>query len=526
MPSSTPGSPLILRDLVVRGASQRRDARVVTWRDGHAHVQTLPHTVERAQGLTRGLANLGVQPGDRVATLMWNDHHHLEAYLAVPCMGAVLHALNLRLPEDDLAWVIEDAGDTIILADQDNLEMAQTLAARCDCQVVAACDCDVEGTVDWETLAATPGDDPWPVLDEETPMGICHTSGTTGRPRGVVYTHRSTCLHTLMISMTDFIGLSCHDRLLGIVPMFHALGWGLPYAACMLGADQVMPGVRPQSSDLLDMIDAEHVTCAAAVATVWSMVMESLKADPKRWDCSSLERIACGGSSASRELRHWYQETLGLRLGRTWGMTELNPVGTFPINQEEGDDSGIALPTLQMKLEDDEGQPVPYDGRSVGHLLVQGPTVVQGYLHDRNEGHFKDGWLVTGDIASLGEHGELTIRDRDKDVIKSGGEWVSSLEVELKIDDVAGVSYCAVVGRPHPTWGERPVAMVVLEPGAQISAENILSGLQSLEKWQRPDDFLFVEALPMTGTGKIDKRAIRSMLDEQAYVLPSLRSST
>ena len=521
MSSQSGASPLILRDIVFRGAQQRADAQVITWQGGERHVQTLARTVERAEGLARGLAGLGIRPGDRIATLMWNEHRHIEAYLAVPCMGAVLHALNLRLSEEDLAWVIQDAEDTIILTDTANLEMAMTLAERCNCRVIAPG--GEHDAYDWEELAATPGPTPWIALDEDAPMGICHTSGTTGRPRGVVYTHRSTYLHTLLISMTDFLGLSCHDRLLGIVPMFHALGWGLPYAACMLGADQVLPGVRPRPCDLLDMIHSEKVSCVAAVATVWGMLMEDLKAEPNRWDCSSLERIACGGSSASREVRQWFHDNLGLRMRRTWGMTELNPVGTLSVD-EDGDDSGVPIPTLQVKLEDDDGNLVPRDGVTSGHLLVQGPTVVRGYLHDRNDGHFKDGWLQTGDIAKIGSHGEITIRDRDKDVIKSGGEWISSLELELRIDDVPGVACSAVVGRPHPKWDERPVALVVRDSGADVDAQKILKSLSKLEKWQRPDDFLFVEALPMTGTGKIDKRAIRSMLDDQAYVLPSLRS--
>jgi len=523
MSSRSGSAPLILKDIVFRGAEQHADAEVVTWQGGKRHVQTLGETVVRSEGLARGLAELGIKPGDRIATLMWNEHRHLEAYLAVPCMGAVLHALNLRLPEDDLAWVIEDAGDTVILSDACNLETALALSERCGCRVIAPG--GDHSAIDWEDLASASGDCPWVDLDEESPMGICHTSGTTGRPRGVVYTHRSTYLHTLLISMTDFLGLSCHDRLLGIVPMFHALGWGLPYAACMLGADQVLPGERPGPTDLLDMIQSERINCAAAVATVWTMMMESVKSEPDRWDCSSLERISCGGSSASREVRDWYRDRLGLQMRRTWGMTELNPVGTLSVD-EDGDDSGVPMPSLQVALQDDDGQAVPHDGITSGHLLVKGPTVVQGYLHDRNEGHFKDGWLQTGDIATIGRHGEITIRDRDKDVIKSGGEWISSLELELKINDVVGVAYSAVVGRPHPKWDERPVALIVSEEGVSLEGETILQSLGSMEKWQRPDDFLFVEALPMTGTGKIDKKAIRAMLDDQAYVLPSLRSSS
>lgn len=516
-------TPLLLRDIVFRGADQRPDAKVVTWQSGQRHVQSLSETVQRAQGLARGLGSLGVKQGSRVATLMWNDHRHLESYLAVPCMGATLHALNLRLSKEDLLWSIKDADDSILLTDQGNLEMARELAAQCQCQLVVAGGED--GVHDWEDLAATSGACPWPDLDENTPMGICHTSGTTGRPRGVVYSHRSTYLHTLIISMTDFLGLSCHDRLLSMVPMFHALAWGLPYAACMLGADQIFPGERPKPVDLLDIIDAEDVTCTAAVATVWTMLMEAMKAEPDRWNCQSLKTIACGGSSAAREVREWYFKNTGLRMRRTWGMTELNPVGTLSLDHE-GDDSGVPIPSLQVKLEDDDGNPVPHDGKTPGHLLVQGPTVVKSYLHDRNEGHFKDGWLVTGDIVTIGKEGEITIRDRDKDVIKSGGEWISSLELELKIDNVPGVVCSAVIGRPHPTWGERPVVMLVAEKGSTVEESNILQSLSSLEKWQLPDDFIWVDSLPMTGTGKIDKKAIRTMLDEQSYVLPSLRSKT
>ena len=517
--SGSPGEALLLKNLLFRGGMIRPDARVVTRGLEGRHEQSLSRTLERSGRLANLLASRGLQPGDRVATLMWNTHHHLEAYVSVPCMGAVLHALNLRLSLDDLAWIVEDAGDVVILADVDNVEMANAIADRVDGvrEVIVA-----DPEMDWPELESHDAVHPWPELDEDWPMGICHTSGTTGRPRGVVYSHRSTWLHTILISLPDVMGLSWRDRVLNVVPMFHALSWGMPYAACMLGSDQILPGSRPHAEDLLELIHEEGATVAAGVPTIWASVQAAVQNEPDRWKTGTLERILCGGGRAPRELREWYESFLDVTVHRSWGMTELNPVGTWSLDSR-GDDAGVPLPGLQLKVETDEGEPIPPDGTTMGRLLACGPTVVSSYLHDSGADSFENGWLVTGDLATLDERGSLELREREKDVIKSGGEWISSIDLEMRINAIDGVTMSAVVGRAHPHWGERPIAMVVLESGHRIEVAGMEAAMQDLLKWQRPDDMIVVEALPMTGTGKVDKRAIRAQLDREEYVLPDLR---
>ncbi|MCH2153737.1 MAG: AMP-binding protein [Phycisphaerales bacterium] len=517
--STSPGEALLLKNLLFRGGMIRPEARVITRGEQGRHVQTLPRTLERAGMLAHLLASAGIQPGDRVATLMWNTHHHLEAYVSIPCMGAVLHALNLRLSLEDLAWIVEDAGDVVILADSDNAVMANDIAARVECvrEVIIA-----DPELDWPDLNSHDSSYDWPDLDETSPMGICHTSGTTGRPRGVVYSHRSTWLHTILISLPDVMGLSWKDRVLNVVPMFHALSWGMPYAACMLGSDQILPGPRPHAEDLLELIDGEGATVAAGVPTVWASVQSAIQKEPDRWQTGSLERILCGGGRAPRELRDWYHASLGVTVHRSWGMTELNPVGTWSLDSD-GDDAGVPLPGLQLKIETDDGRPIAPDGETMGRLLACGPTVVSSYLHDSGADSFEDGWLVTGDIATLNDRGSLELREREKDVIKSGGEWISSIDLEMRINAVESVEMSAVVGRAHPHWGERPVAMVVMKSGHECDPVDLQDAMADLLKWQRPDDFIVAEALPMTGTGKVDKRAIRAQLDRDGYVLPDLR---
>jgi fatty-acyl-CoA synthase len=534
-----------------RGALLSPAEEVVSLTPDGVHRQTLAQTAGRAGQLASALAAAGIEPGDRVASLLWNHNRHLEMYLGVPSMGAVLHTLNLRLSPRDLEYIVNHAGDRVIVVDEDLLPLVEELAPKLPCVehwIVSSLaggfeqgeyETTLPGAVDYEAfIAGQPADPEWPELDENAPMGLCYTSGTTGNAKGVMYTHRSTYLHTISQAMTDSMSLSAVDALCGIVPMFHAMGWGLPFTASMLGCKQVFPSRYMQPDRLLDLMSSEEVTISAGVPTIWQGVRACLEAEPDRWDLSHLSRLTCGGSAPPLEMMRWYWDRFGIEMIQGWGMTETNPLGTLsrrvakrsqrdlPLDEQFGNvaKAGLAIPGLEIEIFDDEWNPLPHDGEAVGELLIRGPWICSEYFNDPQPDKFHDGWLVTGDVAKIDSEQYLIIADRSKDLIKSGGEWISSVDLENHIVGMPGVAQAAVVAQPHPRWDERPVALVILAEGGEVSVEEVRSHCaEAYAKWQLPDDVLVVDALPMTSTGKIDKKTIRAGLAEQGYVLPDLR---
>ena len=543
-------TPLLISRLLDRGAWIAPETEIVTLTANGTHRQTYADTAERAAALANGLGDLRIGLGDRVATFMWNGWRHLEIYQAVPSMGAVLHTLNIRLGPDDLRYIINHAADRVIFVDADLAPLLERIAGDLP-SVERYVICGEPGAEPWESslpnavdyesfLSGFSRNIAWPEFDENTPLGLCYTSGTTGNPKGVMYTHRSTYLHTMCMAMTDVMTLSGADCTCGIVPMFHAMGWGLPYTATMLGAKQVMPNRFMTPEKVLDLIVSESVTVAAGVPTIWQGVRALLEAAPDRYDLSNLDRVGCGGSAPPLSMIRWYWDRYRIEMIQGWGMTEMNPLGTVSrriskhAHRELDEDrqfanlgkAGLLMPGLEMEIVDEDLRPVPHDGQSIGEVLVRGPWVCSEYYRDPQPDKFRDGWLVTGDIAAIDEEQYLIIADRSKDLVKSGGEWISSVDLENHIVELDRVALAAVVAQPHPKWDERPVALVVLAPGAEVGAEEVRRHCAArFAKWQLPDDVLFRDALPLTTTGKIDKKALRAGLAAEGYVLPELRAA-
>ena len=543
-------TPLLISRLLDRGAWIAPETEVVTLTANGTHRQTYADTAGRAAALANGLEDLRIGLGDRVATFMWNGWRHLEIYQAVPSMGAILHTLNIRLGPDDLRYIINHAADRVVFVDADLAPLLERIAGDLP-SVERYVICGEPGAEPWESslpnavdyesfLSGFSRNIAWPEFDENTPLGLCYTSGTTGNPKGVMYTHRSTYLHTMCMAMTDVMTLSGADCTCGIVPMFHAMGWGLPYTATMLGAKQVMPNRFMTPEKVLDLIVSESVTVAAGVPTIWQGMRALLEAAPDRYDLSNLDRVGCGGSAPPLSMIRWYWDRYRIEMIQGWGMTEMNPLGTVSrriskhAHRELDEDrqfanlgkAGLLMPGLEMEIVDEDLRPVPHDGQSIGEVLVRGPWVCSEYYRDPQPDKFRDGWLVTGDIAAIDEEQYLIISDRSKDLVKSGGEWISSVDLENHIVELDRVALAAVVAQPHPRWDERPVALVVLAPGAEVGAEEVRRHCAArFAKWQLPDDVLFRDALPLTTTGKIDKKALRAGLAAEGYVLPELRAA-
>jgi acyl-CoA synthetase (AMP-forming)/AMP-acid ligase II len=540
-------TPLLISHLLDRGALLSPDETIVTRTDEGVHRTTYATVHQRACQLASALARHGIAPGDRVATFMWNGYRHLEAYQSISCMGAVLHTLNIRLGPDDLDYIVNHASDRVIIVDADLLPVLEALSDRLACvEKFIVCS---DGNTPWESTLKNAVDYEefitgesthyaWPVLDENAPLGLCYTSGTTGKPKGALYTHRSTYLHTMMMAGTDVMSLSATDSVCGIVPMFHAMGWGVPFAATMLGAKQVMPHRFMQPIDLLDLFAAEEVTLSAGVPTIWQGVRNAVEATPGRWDLSALDRLTCGGSAPPLEMMRWYWDTLGIEMIQGWGMTETNPIASISrriakrahraLSTDEQfanvGKAGLTVPGLEVSIVDDDWNTLAHDGKAVGQLLVRGPWIASQYYNDNQPEKFHDGWLVTGDVARIDSEQYIIITDRAKDLIKSGGEWISSVDMENHIASLPSIAFAAVVAAPHPKWDERPVAIVVAAPEAQLTAEDIIAHTAVLfARWQLPDDVLFWPELPLTSTGKLDKKNIRERLADEGYLLPDLR---
>ena len=541
-------TPLLMSRIIDRGATVAPDVEIVTATDQGTRRQTLAETRDRAHALAHALTDAGIRPGDRVGTFMWNGSRHLEAYHATAGMGAVLHTLNIRLSPSDLEYIVGHAQDKLIIADADTLPLFDAFAERIPSvqRVVVAVE---DGFEDWSTAAAAAVDYEefiagksnryaWPELDENAPLGLCYTSGTTGNPKGVEYEHRSQYLHTMAQCMTDSMGLSATDTLLGIVPMFHAMGWGLPWSALMLGCKQVMPHRFMTPGRLVALMAAERVTVSAGVPTIWQGVKAVIEANPDAYDLSALSRVTCGGSAPPPSLIRWYHEALGVEMIQGWGMTETSPLATLSrrhmkhkhstLSLDEQFDNvakaGQLMPGLELDIFDENFNRLPHDGAAVGEILVRGPWICSEYYRNPQPDRFHDGWLLTGDVGKIDPEEYLIIADRSKDLVKSGGEWISSVDLENHIVALDGVAQACVVAQPHPKWDERPVALVVLDAGAEVNSETILAHCATAyAKWQLPDDILFVDSIPLTSTGKMDKKIVRGELEDRGYVLPDLR---
>lgn len=539
-------TPLLMSRILGRGAILDPDIEVVTMQAEGMHRQTLIQTWDRANQLAHALQKHGIEIGDRVGSFMWNNYRHLELYQAVPSMGAVLHTLNIRLSPTDLEYIINHANDRVIFADEDLLPLLEPLWGKLpSVELLVICrhgeggESSFENQIDYEDFIAgqeTTYD--WPEIDENSPMGLCYTSGTTGKPKGVMYTNRSTYLHTLTECLTDSMGLSSLDSLLCIVPMFHAMGWGLPFCASMLGCKQVLPHRFMVPDAFLKLMDEEEVTLSAGVPTIWQGVKAALEADPEKYDLSKLKSMTCGGSAPPVSMMRWYWDNYKVEMIQGWGMTETNPLGTLSrkvakrshINISEDKQfeniakAGLAMPGLEIEIFDEQWNRLPHDGETVGELCIKGPWIAAEYFDDPQPDKFHDGWLVTGDVAKIDPEQYILIADRSKDLIKSGGEWISSVDLENHIVGMPAIAQAAVVAQPHPKWDERPVALVVMVAGQSLDKDAVIEHCGKIfAKWQLPDDIIETDAIPLTSTGKIDKKTIRAKLDADGYQLPSLR---
>ncbi len=522
--------PLTIQSILRHGLSQFGRKTIVTRQaDGGTVRQTFTELGARTERLAAALKRLGVTKGDRVGTFAWNSHRHLEAYFAVPNMGAVLHTINIRLFPQQLIHVINHAQDQVLLIDADLLPTIEGVAEQLDgVRHFVVLDKSVPQTslpnvLAYEELLAEAGAGfDWPALDEDDPSALCYTSATTGNPKGVIYTHRSQYLHTMALGLVNNLGLCEADTLLPFVPMFHVNAWGLPFGAIAFGSTLVLPGSRPDAKAILDLMERERVTVAAGVPTIWLAAAELLEAGAYRLE--AVRSVICGGAAIPPALLRRY-DRLGLPVLHAYGMTETSPLAScahlrtwmadWPqeLKFQVRTTQGSASFGVEFRVVDEEGSDVPQDGKTFGQLLMRGPWVASEYYRDdRGADTFKDGWLYSGDIVTWDEDGYITIVDRAKDLVKSGGEWISSVDLENAIMAMDGVAEAAVIGVTHPRWQERPLACVVPKRDAQIrpTKEDILERLRSqFPKWWVPDDVVFVEEIPKSSVGKFQKRDLR-----------------
>ena len=506
---------------------------IVTRRpDKSFHRHTYADFVSRAKKLAVALGNLGLEPGDRVGTLGWNTYQHLEAYIGVPSSGLVLHTLNPRLHEDDLAYIAGHADDKVMLVDETLVPVFEKFRGRTNVEhaVIVTEGGDVpDGMISYEDLigGADEADFEYPDFDEKQAAAMCYTSGTTGRPKGALYSHRSTVLHSMMVAMGNTFALSEADCILPVVPMFHVNAWGLPFASVLVGAKLMMPGPNLDPASLLEDLELEGVTLTAGVPTVFLAVLQALDAEPEKYDLSKLRAMVIGGSAAPKALIKDYKERHGIQVVHAWGMTEMSPIGTVAnlttemkkLPEEEQLEyearQGYPVPFVEIRARGDEGL-IPWDGETMGELEVRGPWVASTY-YEAPEGDDKftdDGWFKTGDVVTIDRFGFIQITDRSKDLIKSGGEWISSVELENALMAHPAVSQACVIAIPHEKWDERPLAAIVLKEGESATEDELHGHLEEdFARFWLPDAYEFVEAIPMTATGKFQKLKLREQFE-------------
>jgi fatty-acyl-CoA synthase len=531
---------------IVRRARQLHAGKEIVSRrpDKSIHRTTYGACIERAGRLASALRRLGVDPGDRVATLAWNHWRHLEVYLAVPSSGAVLHTLNLRLHPDDIAFIANHAGDKVVLVDKVLWPLWEKVAphVKVTHTIVMTDDGEVPpGTIDYERLIADEADSgDFPDVPENSAAAMCYTSGTTGSPKGVVYSHRSIVLHAIGLALYDSFRLGERDVVLPVVPMFHVNAWGLPFLCTLLGCTQVHPGPHLDPTSLLELLASERVTLTAGVPTIWLGILQKLDAAPGAYDLSSLHTMAVGGSAAPEGMMRGFKDRHGLNVLHAWGMTETSPLGTvsrLTSDLERADaesqwaykaTQGRPSPLVEIRARGDSGI-IPWDGASMGELEVRGPWVAAGYYNtDEGAASFTaDGWFRTGDVVSIDARGYMTIQDRAKDLVKSGGEWISSVALEGALMGHPAVAEAAVIAVPHDKWDERPLAVVVLKDGATAEPSELQMYLTNkFAKWWIPDEIVIVPAIPKTSAGKFLKSALRDQFkDRYGTMDPSSRGS-
>jgi len=528
--------PLTVTGILRHGTTWYSGRKVITkTADGYREI-CFGELGTRVAQLAHGLRQLGVTTGQRVATFMANNQEHLEAYFAVPCMGAVLHTLNIRLAGEHIAFIANQAEDSVVLVDVSlvdvlaavlpNLTTVQTVVVVGDGDLAPLTASGKNVICYDELLDGQPIEYDWPDLDEKSAAAMCYTSGTTGNPKGVVYSHRSTYLHSMSVCAANAIGLVDGDRVLPIASMFHANAWGQPYAAVMAGADLLLPDKYLQAEPLVDMIELQRPTVAAAVPTIWNDVLQYLHANPGR-DISSLRMVACGGSAVPLAMMKEFEQHFGVLIRQAWGMTETSPLAALaaPPPEVTGEDAwtlraaaGRVVSGVEIRIVDDEGGVLPNDGKAVGELEVRGPWITGSYYQNADSEKFHEGWLRTGDVGRIDPQGFITLTDRAKDVIKSGGEWISSVELELCIMEHPAVLEAAVVAVPDERWQERPLAAVVIKNDASSSAQELREHLcDKVARFWLPERWTFIDEVPKTSVGKFDKKYIRSLYADGMY---------
>jgi len=533
--------PLLCHRVIDHAAINHADRQVVSRSvEGEIHATTYPQVRARALRVAQRLARDGIGVGDRVATLAWNTWRHLEAWYGILGIGAIYHTVNPRLFADQIIWIVNHAEDRMMITDLTFVPLLEKLADRLkpvERYVILTDAAHMPNTAlrnavayeDW--IAEVDGDFAWTKFDENTAAGMCYTSGTTGNPKGVVYSHRSNVLHSMAAISLDCIGLSSREIVMPVVPMFHANGWSLALSAPMAGAAIVMPGPKLDGESIYQLLERYRVSCTAAVPTVWLMLLQYLEATGAK--LPYLKKVVIGGSACPREMTRKFQDIYGVEVFHAWGMTEMSPLGTvctlkpayadlagearLDIQQKQGHTPF----TVEMKITDDADRELPWDGKTFGRLKVRGPAVAKAYFKGEG-GEIVDaeGFFDTGDVATIDRHGYMQITDRSKDIIKSGGEWISSIDLENLAIAHPKVAEAAVIGVRHPKWDERPLLIVVLKPGQSADKAEILAFLEGkIAKWWMPDDVVFVDEIPHTATGKIQKITLRERFGD--YVLPT-----
>ncbi len=534
--------PLLISSLIEFADRHHGDAEIVSRRvEGDIHRYTWKDVASRARQVAGALDGMQLMFSDRVATLAWNGYRHLELYFGVSGSGRVLHTLNPRLHPDQIAWIANHAEDQVLCFDMTFLPLVQAFHSKCTTikHFVAMCDADklpkdsgIPNLISYEAwIGAQPSTYEWPSFDENSASSMCYTSGTTGNPKAALYSHRSTTLHAYAAALPDVMNLSARDSVLPVVPMFHVNAWGIPYSAALTGCKLVFPGPGLDGKSVYELIEGEKVTFAAGVPTVWQMMLGHMKAGNLKF--SALNRTVIGGSACPPAMIHAFQEDYGVDVLHAWGMTEMSPLGTLctlknkhlAMSPEEQMKirlkQGRAIYGVDLKIVNDDGKELPWDGKAYGDLYVKGPWIVREYFKGEGGDPLVDGWFPTGDVATIDADGYMQITDRSKDVIKSGGEWISSIDIENIAVAHPAVAMAACIGVFHPKWDERPIVAVVKKPGAEVTKEEILEFYKNktVAKWQVPDDVVFVDAIPLGATGKMLKTKLREMLKD--YKLPA-----
>jgi 3-(methylthio)propionyl---CoA ligase len=528
--------PLLISSLLTHAERHHGEQEVVSRRvEGDLHRTTYRELAARARRMANALAERGIRMGDRVATLAWNGYRHMELYYAVSGSGAVLHTLNPRLHPDQVVWIADHAEDQVLFFDLSFLPLIEAIAGRVKTikAFVAMTDrahmptaAGVPNLLCYEELVEAQSDRfEWPVFDENTASSLCYTSGTTGNPKGALYSHRSTVLHTFGSALPDALNISAREVILPVVPMFHVNAWGLPYAACLAGAKLVFPGPFLDGKSLHELFEGEGVTVSAGVPTVWQGLLAHVEANNLKF--RTMRRTIIGGSACPPAMMSAFQDRYDVQVLHAWGMTELSPLGTAcvlkPHQQALPPEQRLALQAKQgravygvdMKIVDDEGRELPHDGKASGELMVRGPWVIARYFKDDGGDPLVDGWFPTGDVATIDTDGFMQITDRSKDVIKSGGEWIGSIDLENVAMAHPAVAMAACIAARHPKWDERPLLVVVKKPGAEVTRHELLRFYEGkIARWWTPDDVVFVDAIPLGATGKMQKNKLRDQFRE------------